>query len=191
MYELLQPFPVQEVDFKWSSGSKVNKRRWFLTEQADVLVKLENHRALHSPVLLTNEFQKTSPVNTAKKKLQKTSSSVHPCPTDVWTVKGVQKEDPVPILLLCSSITHLWPLLETNHCSGSVNDKSCFSPPTFSTSLQVVRLFYSFLFYSRLSVLSIRENYQNYAGKAYPKSPARAAGGVKGIRCLSIKSVTL
>lgn len=126
-----------------------------------------------------------------KKKPQKTSSSVHPCPTDVWTVKGVQKEDPVPILLLCSSITHLWPLLETNHCSRSVNDKSCFSPPTFSTSLQVVRLFYSFLFYSRLSVLSIRENYQNYAGKAYPKSPARAAGGVKGIRCLSIKSVTL
>lgn len=37
MYELLKPFPVQEVDFKWSSGSKVNKRRWFLIEQADVL----------------------------------------------------------------------------------------------------------------------------------------------------------
>lgn len=71
MYELLKPFPVQEVDFKWSSGSKVNKRRWFLTEQADVLVKLENHRALHSPVLLTNEFQKTSPVNTAKKNPKK------------------------------------------------------------------------------------------------------------------------
>lgn len=67
MYELLKPFLVQGVDFKWSSGSKVNKRRWFLPEQADVLVKLENHRALHSPVLLTNELQKTNPVNTAKK----------------------------------------------------------------------------------------------------------------------------
>lgn len=109
-----------------------------------MLVKLENHRALHSPVRLTNEFQKRNPVN-KNKNSQKTSSSVHPCPTDVWTMKGVQKEDPVPILLLCSSITHLWPLLETNHCSRSVNDKSCFSPSTFSTSLQVVRLLYSIL----------------------------------------------
>lgn len=36
MYELLKSFPVQVVDFKWSSGPKVNKRIWFLTEQADV-----------------------------------------------------------------------------------------------------------------------------------------------------------
>lgn len=54
MYELFKSFPVQEVDFKWSSGSKVNKRIWFLTEQADLLVKLGNHIALGFPVLLIN-----------------------------------------------------------------------------------------------------------------------------------------
>lgn len=74
MYELLKSFPVQEVDFKWSSGSKVNKRIWFLTEQVDVLVNLGKHRALHFPVLLTNKFQKTSPVNTEKKPNPKTQN---------------------------------------------------------------------------------------------------------------------
>lgn len=44
------------------------------------------------------------------------------------------------------------------------------------------------LFYSGLSVLPMRENHLKYARKAYPKCPA---GGVKGIWCLSIKSITL
>lgn len=142
MYELFKSFPVQEVDFKWSSGSTVNNRIWFLTEQADELVKLENHRALDFLVLLINEFQKPSPVNTAKKK---TSSSVNPCTTDVWRMRTVQKEDPMLILLLCSSITHLGALLETNHCSRWVCDKNCFSTLTLTASLQAVRPFYSIL----------------------------------------------
>lgn len=107
---------------------------------------------------------------------------------------GVQKEDPTLILLLCSSITHLWPLLETNHCSRSLNGKNCFSPLTFPISLQAVRPFYSILdiysslfhsgsFYSILfysiSVLSIREDHLNYARKTYPKWSAGEAGGGK------------
>lgn len=71
------------------------KRMWFLTEQAEVLVKLGNHTALHFPVLVTDKFQNTRAVNTAKKKKLKPSSSVNPCTTDVWTMKGCRRRIPL------------------------------------------------------------------------------------------------
>lgn len=50
--ELFTSLPAQEVDFKWSSGSKLNKRIRFLTQQAAMLVKLWNQRVLHFLILL-------------------------------------------------------------------------------------------------------------------------------------------
>lgn len=50
--ELFTSLPVQEVDFKWSSGSKLNKRIWFLTQRAAMLLKLWNQRVLHFLILL-------------------------------------------------------------------------------------------------------------------------------------------
>lgn len=100
MYELFKSFPEQEVDFKWSSGSTVNNRIWFLTEQADVLVKLENHRALDFLVLLINEFQKPSPVNTAKKKdIQLSQSMYYRCLENEECAEGGSYAHSVAVLL--------------------------------------------------------------------------------------------
>jgi len=45
--ELFTSLPVQEADFKWNSGSKLNQRLWLLAQRAAVLVKLRSHRVFH------------------------------------------------------------------------------------------------------------------------------------------------